>query len=506
MGFFSYIAGLFGVTKPPPPALAVESTARESLRAASSGTRISGGRIQGIEKNPDLSGPGVWAEHATEMLRTDPHLRGLDRALRNTLLSATIAAELPPSAVARKSKRARERAKRNARRNTEFINSVFGWDGHPGQMDLPWESYMARIVMFPSYGFRVMEEVYRLNAEGLVVLKELFDTTPESIYRWIPDVNTGDLAYILQRPWAQGERQPRPIPANKALVFSMERQGRNYEGNGLLRPCWSAYRGRQHLWDQLLVGATRWAMPIPQVTVEPLVDDTGQPIDHATTIDAQRAELEETAINLVSGLTSHVSATQNVKLETYGEGAFKGVKELLEAIVQLGREQSFAYLANHMELGVQDTGSRAVGETHHDAYLASVINIMDAITNTLTQCVRRLLQVNFYGVGVPVPPDEMPVIRHRGLEVDGLAQALKDVATLVSAGVLENTPELRARIAALMGVPVTVETDDDASQNKKAKGVNGSGEGDDTNEGAEEALEDESTEDGKAAEETFEDE
>lgn len=498
MGLLSFFAGLFGVKGKPAPALANESTAKQSRRAASSGTRISGGRIQGVEKNPDLSGPGRWAEQATQMLRTDPHLRGLDRALRNTLLSATIAAEMPPAATQQKSKRAQLKAKRRARRNVDFINSVFGWDGHPGQMREPWEAYMARIVMFPSYGFRVMEEVYRLNAKDQVVLDQYFDTTPESIYRWIPDVLTGDLAYIQQRHWAQGEPQPRPIPANKAVVFSMERQGRNYEGNGLLRPCWSAYRGRQHLWDQLLVGATRWAMPIPQVTVAPLLGADGDPYDTATEINAQREEMVETAINLVSGVTSHVAATQNVKLETYGDGAFKGVKELIESIVQLGREQSFAYLANHMELGVQDTGSRAVGETHHDAYLASVINIMDAIVATVVQTVRRLLQINFYGIDVPIPPDEMPVLKHRGLEVDGLAQALKDVATLVAAGVLENTPELRARIATLMGVPVTVE---EAAKPEKTKTAEESAE-----EAPEEAPSDEPTdEDGKAAEETSDD-
>ncbi len=445
MSVLSFIVGIFGGARASAPALADPSTTKESRRSASSGTKISGGRIQGIEKNPELAGQGAWAENVTEMLRTDPHLRGLDRALRNTLLSASIIAERGPS------------ESESATRNADFINGAFGWDGHPGQMKEPWEAYMAKIVMFPAYGFRVMEEVYRVTPEGQVVLDEYFDTTPESIHRWVPDPSTGDLAYITQRPWALGEPQPKPIEANKAVVFTMERQGRNYAGNPLLRPCWSAYTGRQHLWDQLLVGASRWAMPIPQVEVNPMTDDQGQPINTASEISEERDEMVETAVNLVSGVTSHVAATANCKLTTFGDGSFKGSKELIAAIVQLGREMSFAFLANHMELGVQDTGSRAVGEVHHDAYLASVINIMDVITWTISATVRRLLQVNFYGIGVPIPAGEMPIIRHRGLEVDGLALALKDIATLVTAGILPNTPELRARIASLMGVPVTVE-------------------------------------------------
>ena len=443
MGFLGSIAGLLGFGQlelPAPPRQTVD------VHYAASGTRISGGRVQGVEENPDLRGcPGRAAAVFQQNVMQDPHLAGLDRALRHTLLSATLVAE-PAS------------DKPEAVRNAELINRVFGWAGYPGTLDEPWERYLARMVHYPTVGFKPMEEVYRVIA-GELVLAGFFDVDPSSVEAWVPG-RDGELAFIQQRPWTLGEPDPLPIPAHKCVLFVQDQVGRNWSGVGLARSCWFAVKARRDLANLLLQGAGRWAMPIPRIKVDPRIDADGEQRIEDDALAGQITEMSSAAVELQSGGTSYVQSTADVTLDTYGEGSFKGSTEILSAITHFAREMSTAFLAKHMDLGGTDvTSARNVGEVHHAVWLAAAINHMDDITQTLGGqdrpgggTVGRLLVANYYGEGARVPADEMPVIRHYGLEVSGLAQSMNLLPTLVTSGLLKPTETIRAAVLGLLGV------------------------------------------------------
>jgi len=58
----------------------------------------------------------------------------------------------------------------------------------------------------------------------------------------------------------------------------------------------------------------------------------------------------------------------------------------------------------------------------------------------------RLLEANYYPEGVSLPPDKRPRLRHVGLDVDGLSDALGMLGNLIASGALTADDALEDRI------------------------------------------------------------
>ncbi len=419
---------------------------------SSSGTQVMSGRITGYELNPDLAGQGKWAQTARQMLRTDSHLRALDRVTRHALKSLewrTEAASDSPEAI----------------RNADFINEAFGWGGVAGRMDEPWEAYVDVISHFTSVGFRTLEEVYKIE-DGQVWLKRLSDMEPDSIDYWVPDTNTGELAYVRQSWLAMGEPQPRAVPAHKMLIFTLDKTGRNWEGIGLFRSAYIWHVFTKHLTNQSMIAVERWASPVPLVTVDRAAGKgvvsegiPGEDIYTGPQMDQMIDDSKNMASGYRTGSVAFVMDNPVAKLGIFGQGIIAGVKELTEALRHADKEKSTLYLCGWLELGVENTGSRSVGEVHHAAFRAAVVNLGDIIKNALNGrnrpgggTIERLLKINFYGAK-PVPMSEMPQVVHSGLGADALSDALAQIPQLIGSGVLDATTALKQRVAALLDVP-----------------------------------------------------
>jgi len=440
----SLLSRLSSMVRPRPPLPAppepAPSPGRVPLeRRGSPGTPWSGWR-PGVETAPELQGR-AWPRTAREMLRTDAKLAGIQSILTQALLSARW--EVVPGD-----------SSEEARRNAEHVRQALGLEGRPARLRSgSFEAELERMLWYLPVGFRVLEELWRVEG-GQVWLDGWADTEPESVQEWRrgPD---GSLAYIVQAH-VPGQPAPAPIPAHKALVLTRAQTGDDYTGTGILRPCWKWWRLKRHVMDQLGVGAERWATPTPVVGFDrDLLKERLYPEEAirelvAEAYDAARAYVAhgEAALQLPTGVT----------MSTYGEGAYDPAG-LLSVIDHANQELATAYVAHFIELGLGDVGSRATGQVHWNSWRQAVSNILDHVAGVLASTtIARLVGYNFYApdgcedAANRVPHGKRPSLRHVGLEVDGLADALGTLPSLVGAGILSPDDSLERGVRRLVGL------------------------------------------------------
>lgn len=414
-------------------------------RAGNSGTRWASNRPN-IETAPELRGR-AWPITARQMMRGDPKLAGVMRMLFNALLSARYRVEAGDTSA-------------EAERNAEYLRAAFGLEGRPSRLgcdprrkssaQATFEGEIEKALWYLPIGYRVLEEVYYVGADGYVWLDQLADTEPESILEWVRDTETGELASVKQeRVSGALPAEVREIPVDKCLILTHGRTGDNHEGQGLLRPCWFPWKLKAHVLDQLAVGAERWANPVPLIAGNrtDLVTGGVLPDEIAGLMDEAAAMAEA----YVSDESAYVMSPAGIEVKTFGEGAYDP-SGLLDVVNHLNQEMLTAALAHFMELGLGDVGSRATGQVHWNSFRQSIVQTLDYLCAALLPLIARLLGFNFYPPGSVIPPAKMPRLVHYGLDVDGLADALGSIASLISAGALTPTDAVETRILRMMGM------------------------------------------------------
>ena len=117
------------------------------------GSQLNGGHISGYEKNPSFTDPARWAETCLEMYRTDPVVRRSFNILKQTLLSAKWRWE------------AADDSSEDCVEYARYANECWGLDGYVGQMSQSWEAQLNYLLEYLKNGFRVAEEIYKLDRD-----------------------------------------------------------------------------------------------------------------------------------------------------------------------------------------------------------------------------------------------------------------------------------------------------------------------------------------------------
>jgi phage gp29-like protein len=111
------------------------------------------------------------------------------------------------------------------------------------------------------------------------------------------------------------------------------------------------------------------------------------------------------------------------------------------------------FLANVMRTGQDGVGSYALAEAHGGLFQQALGAHLDTIANVLNeQAIPRLMALN------GVPEARWPTLAHGDVESADLARLGTYLVDLSQAGILADTPELRAFVHEIAGLPVpTVE-------------------------------------------------
>lgn len=417
-------------------------------RVSTPGTRWCAGRPIPAE-SLDRPRGHEWAILVAQMLASDPKLADAALQLQNQMLAA--AWYVVPGGDSP-----------IAQRNADFVREALGLDGRAGHLrEGTWEDQVRKLVRYPLLGFQVVEEVWYVDqTTGAVWLSELGDIDPASIWKWVRDPQDGELLGLEQRiDWSSAVAQhpDRVLPARKALIVTHRKVGDDVEGCGLLSPCLPWWRLKMTLIDALGDGVAQWASPIPVMRVDRRsLEESGYSITEQEPLLQTAREFGDAFSN---GSARYLVAPAGIDPEIYGGGAYDPTA-LCSAIDHCNREMASAFIANFAEMGATDVGARSIGEIHWDAYKASIANYLDVIASQLSGpsrpgggTISRMLQLQpgWYPEGEP-PFEELPRLQHRGVEVDGLRDALGVLPALVAGGIVTPDQELEARVRRLLGL------------------------------------------------------
>ncbi len=409
------------------------------------GTRLNGGYVSGYEQNQSFTNPATWAEVCIEMYRTDPVIRRSFNILKQTLLSAQwrwVPADEGDEACLEYSR---------------YANECWGLDGYSGQMSSSWESQLNYLFEFLKNGFRVAEEVYKLERDEhgrmMVFLDHYADREPTSHYKFI-SLDDQNLDGVQQ--WGVNGLHPQPIPANKMILLTLGQTGSNFAGDGgFFRPCHFYWRSKQRALTLLMIGIERFTSPTPVVKVDRSVAESLGMTDEDINSAVDEAEAQAQAYT--SHEASYLVTSPAVSFETYGGTSSNFNPDMALSVVREADQQmSTAFLAQMLELGRvgSDTGSRAVGEVHMSLFRRSALNIADYIASVVSGVDRRgagtmgrLIKFNYGNIS----PSKLPRLEHTGLDVDALAESLSALPLLVQSSLLTPDNDLERMIRSRVG-------------------------------------------------------
>lgn len=309
-----------------------------------------------------------------EMRRSEPQISMILKGIINPLKAANYTFDPPKSEDVA-----------DGKLHAEFLEEIF-------KVGLDWEQFLVELFTFLVYGHSVFEVIHSVvlnhpkfgNFNGI---KSLAWRSPKTIERWNLDRTTGALISLEQIVYSDvsgTKNGSATIPGDFLLVFSLDKEGDNFEGISALRPMYGPYF-RKNLYQKLAaIGAEKNAIGTPKAKVPAGKEKTDE-----------FAKLKQ----VLEAFTSHECA-----YITYPEGwdieIIKGefdAEKLKELIVLENTEMVNAAVANFLALGMNSAGGAyALGSDLSDLLLASVQCYADFACGIINrQLIPNLIRMNF---------------------------------------------------------------------------------------------------------------
>src|ERR1035437_8526505 len=287
---------------------------------------------------------------------------------------------------------------------------------------IDWETHLHEALTNLIFGFSLFETIHNVvfnhpKFGTFNGLKALAFRSQKTIERWIVDTDSGDLETIVQ--WVQGDLSRDKsnyfnIPAQFCLLFSVQKEGDNYEGISLLRPMYGAWF-RKNLYLKIMgIGIEKNAIGTPVGTIPAGKQDP-----------EQLAKFKE----VLESFTTHESAYMTIPsgwAVTILQNSFDPAK-LKEAILMENTEMINSVVANFLALGTNGGGGAfALGSELSKFFLSGIqiyANIISGVWNR--KLIPDLIKLNFG------PQDAYPKLKASGIN-DESGKELAEVLMLLT--------------------------------------------------------------------------
>lgn len=254
-------------------------------------------------------------------------------------------------------------------------------------LDKSWTEKLGEILTCIPFGFSVFEKTHKVvvghsrfgNYNGL---KKLAWRSPKTITRWNLDKESGDLESITQQAFGDIGKLV-DIYANDLVIFSVNREGDNFEGISALRPCYGPFLRKNIYLKLLAIGIEKYAVPTPTLNVPEGKENTDQ---------------YENAIEVLKRYVSHqqqfITKPEGWDI-TFTTNNFDADK-IKQVIEMENAEMTKAFLANFMLLGQSGSGSYALSTDLSDFFLGGIEYIAQSICDTFNRVIiPELVRLNF---------------------------------------------------------------------------------------------------------------
>ena len=347
-----------------------------------------------------------------------------------------------------------------AEQAAQFVREVLGLQGEPGLMQRPFDAYMAEAAYCTHFGSWVQEVVWadHYTAEGTLwhIPLDLQSRIPASIERW---GDADQLGPITQVTRGEG-RPPEPMPGLKVLVYTKDRMGTDWTGNGCGRAAWSAWRRMCELVDVRQIGSQARGILPPVVSYDPTVLAAAG--IEASVRDQILQNLRADLLNIQAGQPGVLTTVAGIGID-WGTSSNFDPAAITAAISAEIDEIHAAYGTGHLRMGLAgNTGNRSLGEVSTDTLRRSAVEDVEALAEAVNGAWRpgggllgAMMALNFPGL----PPHMHPRLVATGLEPDALAEALGQLPALASGGVLTLGNADEDRVRGVLGLDLLPESD-----------------------------------------------
>ncbi len=334
----------------------------------SSGTEIYGGYYS-EEYLQTLQGPRV-ADIWDKMRRSDPKIKMILSAVKNPIRSAQWSVQ--PGGTDQEVYQL----------HTDLIEQILFKD-----LSQPWTQQLSEILTYLEFGFSTFEVIHKVVTDHPKFghynsLSKLAFRSQKTIERWNLDPKTEEILSISQ--YAYGDLQKLvEIPGPFLLVFTNEKEGANYEGISMLRPCYGPW-SRKNLFLKLMsVGVEKFAVPTPFMEV-PEGKETGKQFNNA----------KDVLKKFVSHQQQYILYPAGWKLD-FTQSNFDASK-IRPVINEENVEMTQAFLANFLELGQSGSGSYALSNDLSDFFLTGIESVANHVCEVINQhLIPNLIKMNF---------------------------------------------------------------------------------------------------------------
>ena len=197
-------------------------------------------------------------------------------------------------------------------------------------------------------GYSWFEKVYAAQ-DGRLVLDRLASRLAMTLWKWETD-ERGDLTGITQRVRRAGKQLEVTIPRNKVALFAVGKESGDFGGISILRPAYKSYAIKDALYKLEAIRFERYAVGVPVITLP----------DEYT--DDMLTMAKDIAKNWRGAEQSFAILVGSMKLELAQLSGSQSL-DIQPAIRHHNEEIAKSVLAQFINLGTSETGSRALGES-----------------------------------------------------------------------------------------------------------------------------------------------
>ncbi|GLC25074.1 phage portal protein family protein [Roseisolibacter agri] len=279
-----------------------------------------------------------------------------------------------------------------------------------------FEQVLTHLLTYLQYGFAAAEPVWALGDDQRIHCSALTIIRQESVRTFRLKAGTGELEHLVQYTQALDESvRDIDVPAERLMLAVHAREGADYSGVSLIRPCYRAWLERDtirktRLWHHDRFGAGTPVAEYPQ----------GAGDDDKDAVDEALADFR-------AGARTYLAVPHGTKLQLIGgQNTGTGPTEELAA---LAAEIAKTTLSQVTELGTSGNGgNRALGNTFATLLRAGLQGYAEYLAKVIRRgIVQPFVRWNF-GESTPIP--ELTV----SVTLTGVLELLEAITAAVAAG------------------------------------------------------------------------
>lgn len=314
-------------------------------------------------------------------------------------------------------------------------------------MSSTWDDFLHHILFMLWAGFSVFEKVWTLE-DGLYKWRKFAPRLPKTIYKWHTNPE-GSLEAVEQQVYKGGKYEFIKIPIEKALVFTNEKEGSNYQGMSILRAAYKHYYFKNQLYNIDGIAAERHGVGLAVFHYPASASPTDK---EAVKAVGERLHAHERA---------YIALPDEVGFDLKGvAGQLHDIKGSIEHHdLQITR----SVLAQFINLGGGDYGSYALSQDQSGFFLMALRAVGRNICDTFNRyAIKQQVDYNWN-------VKKLPKLTISDLEFFDIGSYTKAIADLAGAGALLPDAGIEDELRRKLHLPIRKRPAAPATASEKAR-------------------------------------